>query len=222
MKTGTNLARDASKNEMRASAFVKRWGILVAATLALAVLVGCGGGSDESQEPTPGATDSGESAADSINRSAAIYAAVVRQLVTKDHTFGGADPGFKVVYVLDGVVVDAADPSKSPNAHDPKEPFSHDVKDRVRFLSTLAELPSVEFVASRHSVVAGASSSSPGQVKNGGVLISLGPIESDGKRVEVETSLWINGLAGQWLTYVLEQKDGSWAVTGTTGPLAIS
>jgi hypothetical protein len=126
------------------------------------------------------------------------------------------------VYVLDGVVVDAADPSKPPSAHDPKEPFSHDVKDGVRFLSTLAELPPVEFVASRHSVVAGASASSPGEVKNGGVLISLGSIEPDGKRVEVETSLWINGLAGQWLTYVLEQKDGSWAVTGTTGPTAIS
>lgn len=205
---------------MRASV-LNRWGILVAATLALAVSVGCGGGSVESQQPTPGARDSGESAADS-NRSAAIYAAVVRQLVTKDHTFGGADPGFKVVYVLDGVVVDAADPSKPPSAHDPNEPFSHDVKDGVRFLSTLADLPPVEFVASRHSVLAGASASSPGEVKNGGVLISLGPIDPGGKRVEVETSLWINGLAGQWLTYVLEQKDGSWAVTGTTGPMAIS
>jgi hypothetical protein len=206
---------------MRASV-LDRWGILVAATLGLAVSVGCGGGSDESQQPTPGARDSREPAAKSSNRSAAIYAAVVRQLVTKDHTFGGADPGFKVVYVLDGVVVDAADPSKPPSAHDPKEPFSHDVKDGVRFLSTLADLPPVEFVASRHSVVAGASASSPGEVKNGGVLISLGSIEPDGKRVEVETSLWINGLAGQWLTYVLEQKDGSWAVTGTTGPTAIS
>src|SRR6266508_2969629 len=196
-------------------------GILVAATLTLAAPLGCGGGADESQQPTPGALDSGEPAAQSTNRSAAIYAAVVRQLVTKDHTFGGADPGFKVVYVLDGVVVDAADPSKPPSAHDPKEPFSHDVKDGVRFLSTLADLPPVEFVASRHSVVAGASPSSPGEVKNGGVLISLGSIEPDGKRVEVETSLWINGLAGQWLTYLLEQKDGSWAVTGTTGPMAI-
>jgi hypothetical protein len=207
---------------MRASAFVKRWAILVAATLTLAVSVECGGGSDESQQPTPGATDSGESAAESTNRSAAIYAAVVRQLVTKDHTFGGADPGFKVVYVLDGVVVDAADPSKPPSAHDPKEPFSHDVKDGVSFLSTLAELPPVEFVASRHSVVVGGSSSSPGQVKNSGVLISLGPIEPDGERVEVETSLWINGLAGQWLTYVLAQRNGAWKVTGTTGPMAIS
>jgi hypothetical protein len=196
--------------------------LLVVATLTLALLPGCGGGSDESQRPTPGAPDSGEPGAKSTDRSAAIYAAVVRQLVTKDHTFGGADPGFKVIYVLDGVVADAADPSKPANANDPKEPFSHDVKDGVRFLSTLADLPPVEFVASRHSAVAGASASSPGEVKNGGVLISLGPIDPDGKRVEVETSLWINGLAGQWLTYVLEQKNGSWAVTGTTGPMAIS
>jgi hypothetical protein len=196
--------------------------LLVVATLTVALLPGCGGGSDESQRPTPGAPDSGEPGAKSTDRSAAIYAAVVRQLVTKDHTFGGADPGFKVIYVLDGVVADAADPSKPANANDPKEPFSHDVKDGVRFLSTLADLPPVEFVASRHSAVAGASASSPGEVKNGGVLISLGPIDPDGKRVEVETSLWINGLAGQWLTYVLEQKNGSWAVTGTTGPMAIS
>jgi hypothetical protein len=196
--------------------------LLVVATLTLALLPGCGGGSDESQRPTPGAPDSGEPGAKSTDRSAAIYAAVVRQLVTKDHTFGGADPGFKVIYVLDGVVADAADPSKPANANDPKEPFSHDVKDGVRFLSTLADLPPVEFVVSRHSAVAGASASSPGEVKNGGVLISLGPIDPDGKRVEVETSLWINGLAGQWLTYVLEQKNGSWAVTGTTGPMAIS
>jgi hypothetical protein len=166
--------------------------------------------------------DSGEPAAKSTNRSAAIYAAVVRQLVTKDHTFGGsADPGFKVVYVLDGVVVDAADPSKPADAHDPKEPFSPDVKDGVRFLSTLADLPRVEFVPERASAVAGASASSPGQVKNRGVLISLGPIGLRGKTVEVETSLWINGLAGEWLTYVLE-RDGTWKVTGTTGPRAIS
>ena len=101
-------------------------------------------------------------------------------------------------------------------------PFSHDVKDGVRFLSRLADLPPVEFVASRHSVVAGASASSPGQVKNGGVLISLGSIEPDGKMVEVEASLWINGLAGTWLTYVLDKRDRTWKVTGTTGPMAIS
>jgi hypothetical protein len=206
---------------MRASILVKRFGILVAAVLTLAVALGCGGGSEGSRS-TAGATDSGESAANSVSRSAVIYAAVVRQLVTKDHTFGGADPGFKIVYVLDGVVDDAADPSRAVSEHDPKEPFPHDVKDGVRFLSKLADLPPVQFVALRRSVVAGASASSPGKVKNGGVLISLGPIQPAAERVEVEASLWINGLAGTWLTYVLEQRAGTWKVTGTTGPMAIS
>jgi hypothetical protein len=154
------------------------------------------------------------------DREAAIYAAAVRQLVTKDHTFGGGDPGFKIVYVVDGAVERAEDPT---SASEPKKPFSHDLKDGVRFLSSLAELPPVEFVAERDLVVIGTQSgSSPGHVKNHGVLISLGPIEGEGDRVEVGTSLWINGLAGQWLTYVLTGDDDAWKVTGTTGPMAIS
>jgi hypothetical protein len=208
---------------MHRSSFLKTAGVLAAAS-ALMVPLGCDAGSEESKQPTtPGAIDSGGADAKSTDRAPAIYAAVVRQLVTKDHTFGGADPGFDVVYVLDGVVEDAADPSKRATAHDPEEPFSHDVRDGVRMLSTLADLPPVEFVAERHSVVAGTrGGSSPGHVKNGGVLISLGPIEPKGKRVNVEASLWINGLAGEWLTYVLEERDGTWKVTGTTGPMAIS
>jgi hypothetical protein len=54
-------------------------------------------------------------------------------------------------------------------------------------------------VTQRDSVVVGfEAGSAPGHVKKGGVLLSLGPIEPSGNRVEVETSLWINGLAGQW------------------------
>jgi hypothetical protein len=52
--------------------------------------------------------------------------------------------------------------------------------------------------------------------------LSLGPIDGTGNRVEVANSLWINGLAGQWLTYVVEWRGGTWEVTGTTGPMAIS
>jgi hypothetical protein len=133
-------------------------------------------------------TDSGEPAATN-NRSAAIYAAIIRQLVRKDHTFGGADPGFKIVYVLDGVVVDAADPSKPTNSHDPSTPFPHDVKDGVRFLSTVADLPPVEFVAERESVVTGTHGGrSPGRIRHNGVLISSGRLsqvegESTSRRV---------------------------------------
>jgi hypothetical protein len=87
----------------------------------------------------------------------------------------------------------------------------------------VADLPPVEFVAERESVVTGTHGGrSPGRIRHNGVLISLGPIEPSGRRVDVEASLWINGLAATWLTYVLEEKNGTWKVTGTTGPMAIS
>jgi hypothetical protein len=61
-----------------------------------------------------------------------------------------------------------------------------------------------------------------GGVKNDGVIISLGPIERKKGRVHVATGLWCNSTCGQWLTYVLKQRDENWRITGTTGPYAIS
>jgi hypothetical protein len=197
--------------------------VLLLIVLAVIAVSGCGGGGESvnaGSMPTLPPEDAGTAAAD---RAAKIYAAVIRQLVTKDHTFGRADPGFKVVYVLDGVVEDAEDPSKPVDAQDPTHPFSHDLKGGVQILSRLGDLPPIRFVPERDPVVAGIrSGSSPGHVKNGGVLISLGPIEGNATRVRVGNSLWISGLAGQWLTYVLEQRDGDWTVRGTSGPMAIS
>jgi hypothetical protein len=142
--------------------------------------------------------------------------------VTKDHTFGGADPGFKVVYVMDGVVKGAGDVDGNVDESDPAEPFGDDVKAGLR-TALGGDLPPIEFVSERSSVVVGTNSGkAPGHVKNEGVLISLGPIAGSGTKVEVGNSLWINGLAGQWQTYVLKARDGAWKVAGTTGPVAIS
>lgn len=46
----------------------------------------------------------------------------------------------------------------------------------------------------------------PGHVRAGGVLITLGPIRDDQGNIRVPKSWWMNGLAGQWLTYVLDHK----------------
>jgi hypothetical protein len=121
---------------------------------------------------------------------------------------------------MDGVVKGAGDLDGSV-ADGPAEAFSETVKAELN--AALADLPPLRFVASRDSVVVGTKGgSSPGYVKKGGVLLSLGPIEGDGNRVEVGNSLWISGLAGQWLTYVLGVRDGVWRVSGTAGPIAIS
>lgn len=158
-----------------------------------------------------------------VQRDAAIYAAVVEQLVTKDHTFGRRDPGFKVVYVLDGVVEHAEDPLAPARKRDPAKPFTDELKSELRSLTDPADLPRLEFVAERDSVIEGARSGTrPGHVQDRGVLISLGPIDGGDRRAKVGSALWINGLAGLWLTYVLEHRHGSWVVTGTTGSLTIS
>jgi hypothetical protein len=91
------------------------------------------------------------------------------------------------------------------------------------FLAELGDLPPVEFVAARDDAVIGTSSGKrPGEVRHGGAIVTLGPIEGQGNRVEVGNSLWVNGLSGRWQTYVVVQHDTVWKVTGTTGPLAIS
>jgi hypothetical protein len=150
-----------------------------------------------------------------------IYAAVIRRLVTRDHTFGQTEPPFKVIYVLDGAVQGAADTQRTLDDHDRKQRFGSEIKDGLK--EQLDDLPKLAFVGRRSAVIqGGGDAAGPGRVVNGGVLLTLGPIVGGGTRVEVEASLWLNGRAGQWLTYVVRKREGTWHVTGTTGPVSIS
>ena len=73
----------------------------------------------------------------------------------------------------------------------------------------------MSFVRTRASVLEGT-----GQVERRGVLVTLGPIVGRGRRVGA--SLWLDGRAAGWLTYVVRRQGGVWRVTGTTGPVAIA
>jgi hypothetical protein len=180
----------------------------------------CNGASDR-PVGRPDADGSGAVERADTERAAAIYASVIRQLVTKDHTFGRADPGFKAVYVLDGAVKGAENPLTKLKDRHPDQPFAPAVKERVT--ERLVDLPPTTFVARRSAVVVGdEAGASPGHVTNDGVLLTLGPIEGGGNEVHVGANLWINGLAGHWLTYVVELHGNKWRVMGTTGPVAIS
>jgi len=194
---------------------------LALALILILVPLGCGSEANEPDSASPGSQTEGKGSAGQLPRETSVYAAVIRQLVTKDHTFGGGDPGFEIVYVMDGVVAGAGKIDGNVDESDPAQPFGDEVK--AELLGALEDLPPIEFVSERSSVVVGTNSGkAPGYVKNKGVLISLGPIEGSGTKAEVGNSLWISGLAGQWQTYVLEARDGSWKVAGTTGPVAIS
>jgi hypothetical protein len=148
-------------------------------------------------------------------RSVAIYAAVVRQVVTKDHTYGGSDPGFEVVYVLDGSLNGAGSVKTWIRDRLPEEPFSEAIKTGLE--EKLVYLPDLVFVRDRASVLRRG-----GEVKNHGVLVSLGPIVGDHQRVEVGSNLWGAAKGAIWLRYVVKQRGSRWAVTGTTGQMAIS
>jgi hypothetical protein len=215
------------------ASFTRNQSKLLLAVLILAgALVGCSGGDSaptSSERTASEASADGASAdasasstsslADEPVRDAIVYAAVIEQLVEETSPDRG-DPPFKILFVLDGAVPHAATPT---HREDPRAPFSDEVKHDLRALAALSDYPDIEFVSTRDSAVVGTDSGNrAGQARDGGAVISLGPIKRKGRRVEVPTSLWVNGLWGQWQTYVLVENDGVWKVTGTTGPLAIS
>jgi hypothetical protein len=181
--------------------------VLFAALVALAAASGCQAWPDGAV-PAPSRQDGNEAQ----ERRAAIYAAVIRQLVTKDHTFGGGPSSFKRVFIADGVVRNAADPQVGRR---PARPFSPAVKGGI--LRALRDLPPIRFVADPDKVIVNC------QVERGGALISLGAVrEGRGDTGTVANGLFFGCLGGQWLTYVLEPVRDGWRVSGTKGPVAIS
>jgi hypothetical protein len=191
----------------------KRGSLVAVVSLALSA---CGGAPDDGG---PAQTSGGRSKTQATTeRTAAIYAAVVRQLITRDHTFGSAPPPFKRVYIIDGAVANASDPGL-PARGKARGRFPAGLKSRV--VSRLTDLPPIEFVIDDRDVVVDRNKCP--RVKADGVLVTLGPISSGARRVAVPSGLFFACLGGQWLTYVLERrKDGEWNIVGTKGPVAIS
>jgi hypothetical protein len=182
-------------------------GLLILGTVLTGLLAGCA----EGVRPRSGLQPNSDPV---VDRQVGIYAAVIRQLVTKDHTFGEEGPGLEVVYVLDRPVgrAEGTDPEGEG------EPFSPALRAALR--AALTDLPPIEFVAEMEQVIV--EDDGFPMVKGHDGLVSLGLIPEEGERVEIPASLFFTGLAGTSLTYVVESSGSEWRVTGTTGPVAIS
>lgn len=191
------------------------------AVILIAAVIAASGCASQGAQPSTSSSPSTGTAAptDDAGTEVEVYAAVIRRLVTEDHTFGTGDPPFRRVYVVDGPIPDAGDPGAvgAPSGAAP-EPFpSHVI---AGIVEELDDLPPVTFVADADRVRRGRRGM--GGVRHDGVIITLGPLEPRDGRIHVSTSLWCGGLCGQWLTYVLAEDDGRWEITGTTGPQAMS
>ena len=163
--------------------------------------------------PTMHAPTSGRPAAVT---EAEVYVQVLRRYLSTpaENSFPGR--AFKTVYVLNQAYPDAGDPS---GRHRRGALIAPQTKRQVT--AALAGMTQVIFIADRESVIEARGGC--GQVRNGGILITLGPPVGQGHEVRVAINGFVACLGATWLTYVLRDQPGvGWRVTGTTGSMAIS
>jgi ABC-2 type transport system permease protein len=155
-----------------------------------------------------------------IVETAAIYAAVVREFYTIDHTYNIDDPpNFPVIYLLETTDDGTGDPN-APQGEPTIIP--EDIQQEVSRLLTgqgamddASWLPTeIIWVESNAEVPYTPTDT----VDGGGAVIKLGNIYSqpDGS-VLVSASLYIGELAATGKTYILNQVEAGWRVTGYTG-----
>jgi hypothetical protein len=147
---------------------------------------------------------------------AEVYAQVLRRYLSTpaENSFPGR--AFKTVYVLNQAYPDAADPTGTHRRGTPIAPQT-----QRRVTAALAGIAHVLFIADPGSVMEAGNGC--GQVRNGGILITLGPPVSHGHDIQVAINGYVACLGATWLTYVLHDQHGAgWRVTGTTGSMAIS
>ena len=197
----------------------------VAAIILTALAVstaGCGGATvagvpPTGHPPTVHALASGRPTAvtEAGAKDADIYVQILRRYLSTpgENSFPQA---FKTVYVLNRAYPDAADPN---GTHRRGTPIALQAQHQVT--AALAEIAHVIFIADRGSVIEARGGC--GQVRDGGILITLGPPVSHGHEMQVAINGFVACLGATWLTYVLQDQPGAgWRVTGTTGSMAIA
>lgn len=174
----------------------------ILATLAISfVALACG------QGETGDLLAGGETA---DRRTVGVYEAVVRNLVAQ------ADARGRRIYIWErldpkaGTAMAGKDAVGRAKERLPEED-QRALEDRLRSLGA------VEFISNPDSVM-----KQEGGVVGDGVLIRLGPIDGNGDKLKVPAGSYQGLLAGTWQTFVVEKSGGTWKVTGTTGPVAIS
>ncbi len=147
-------------------------------------------------------------------RSAEMMAAAIRELVTKDHTFGSGPPPF-----TEYLIQTSLDP-RAGSIETPEVLATRELTDteRTAIEDALAGLGPVRWIDSPSKW----RTDSLQPVIEGSVILGVGePAIEDGTGL-VAVSLWCGGTCGTWFTYRISVIDGTWQVVGKEGPFTIS
>jgi hypothetical protein len=180
--------------------------------IAAIAITGCNAHTSTDQpSPTPNPRD----------QRAPIYAAVLRQYLTSGGGHDGGDAGFggfrfPQIFVLDHAAAGVGVPSWQAAAGG--VPISPAVRRSIT--QALADVGSVTFVPSPDAVVD--HHQGCGQVRDRGILVTLGPVEGIGDQVQVGIYGFVACLGASSVVYRVEQTSNGWRVAGIAvqGPVA--
>lgn len=142
-----------------------------------------------------------------------VYAAVTRQLVEIDNTFGSQHRFSRIL------MVDYLDPHAGDAMNRSQSGRSLSAEQRQTIIAAIDHLGPIEFISDRSHFI---REDVLEPVIPGSVIVTLAPADFDDEGATVGANLWCGGTCGLWLTYrVVEGPDG-WTVGGREGTWAIS
>jgi len=149
-----------------------------------------------------------------VDRQALIYTAVLRQYLTSGDA-GYGDTRFPHIFALDHTVAGAGAPGHGVPGGGP---ISRAVQRAIAH--ALTDVGPLSFVASRDAVIDKPHGCA--HVRGDGILVTLGPVDGSGDRVQVGINGFRACLGANSLTYLVERTGRGWAVSGITahGPVA--
>jgi hypothetical protein len=149
-----------------------------------------------------------------VDRQALIYAAVLRQYLTSGDAAIAADYRFPQIFVIDHAVAGAGASGPGTSEDGPIPPAA-----RRAITRALTNVGPLTFVASGDEAI---ELHSCAQVRDHGILITLGPVDGTGDRVQVGVNGHMGCLGANSLTYEVQQTSSGWRVSSITalGPVA--
>jgi hypothetical protein len=146
-----------------------------------------------------------------VDQQAQIYAAVLRQYLTSGDAAIAADHRFPQIFVIDHGVPGAGASGHGASGGGPIPPAA-----RRAITHALTDVGPLTFVASREEVIVEPRGCT--HVRDHGILITLGPVEGTGDRVQVVVDAFVSCLGADSLTYEVQQTSSGWMVSGITPP----